>query len=167
MRLRVWVLAMGLAALACAHESTTAPGRTDDPFAALTRLADDIQEAARFAQQTAPSSVPRGEADGALHVVRLLLRAIDEELAWADTLHPYFVHQDTRFAKLADVTSFRGEDCLHAAKALRGEKRPDAIIFHGNRPQTAIEYVGSGYHRRRLEDFHTNMAKRGLPYILF
>ncbi len=33
--------------------------------------------------------------------MRLLRRAIDEELVWADTDHPYFQAQDERYAKLA------------------------------------------------------------------
>ncbi len=89
----VWLL------LGCADAPQTAA--TDrDPYAALEALADRIKEGAQLAREAPPSQLPGGRADGAIHLVRQLLRAIDEELAWADTEHPYFVHQDTRFAKL-------------------------------------------------------------------
>jgi hypothetical protein len=100
MRRSIRALALSVLALGCAHEPAGPPPR-DDPYAALSALAQRIQDGARFAREAGPSRVPGGEADGAIHVVRQLLRAIDEELAWADTQHPYFVHQDTRFAKLA------------------------------------------------------------------
>jgi hypothetical protein len=100
MRRSIRALALSLLVQGCAHEPPAAPP-SDDPYAALSALADQIQEGVRLAREAGPSRVPGGEADGAIHVVRQLLRAIDEELAWADTEHPYFVHQDTRFAKLA------------------------------------------------------------------
>lgn len=72
-----------------------------DPFAALVRLADELKASARIARDAEASKVPYGRGEGALHVLRLLRRAIDEELAWADTDHPYFQAQDERYAKLA------------------------------------------------------------------
>ncbi len=72
-----------------------------DPFAALDRLADQLKATTEVARRAAPSKLPFGRGEGALHVLRLMRRAIDEELAWADTQHPYFQVQDERFAKLA------------------------------------------------------------------
>lgn len=72
-----------------------------DPFDSLHRLSGAIAESAEIARGDAASAVPNGGAEGALHVLRLLRRAIDEEIAWADTAHPFFQVQDERFAKLA------------------------------------------------------------------
>lgn len=79
-----------------------APGRAvDDPFAALERLGSELARASRIARDAEASAVPYGGGEGALHVLRLLRRAIDEEIAWADTEHPFFQAQDERYAKLA------------------------------------------------------------------
>jgi len=143
------VLALGILTLGCAH--TLAPERKDDPFAALVRLADDIKEAAHFAKQAAPSAVPRGEAEGALQVIRQLLRAIDEELAWADTLHPYFVHQDTRFAKLALgnpdnlYTSVRVDDTAsYRITGVRGSTADFAIQTYQGYPGVGRPFAAVG-----------------------
>jgi len=73
----------------------------DDPYDALEILAAEIVASARLARENRASDVPLGKGEGALHVLRLLRRAIDEELAWADTDHPFFQAQDERYAKLA------------------------------------------------------------------
>ncbi|HPG24239.1 MAG: hypothetical protein H6748_16565 [Spirochaetaceae bacterium] len=78
-----------------------AQARTDDPYLALERLADRLKETAAIAREAQPSRAPFGRGEGALHVLRLLRRAVDEELAWADTRHPWLQVQDERFAKLA------------------------------------------------------------------
>lgn len=72
-----------------------------DPYAALSRLADQIRDSGSVARANPASDVEFGRGEGALHVLRLLRRAIDEEIAWADTDHPYFQAQDERYAKLA------------------------------------------------------------------
>lgn len=77
-----------------------APG-ANDPFDAVDRLAERLKESAQIAREARPAGMPRGRAEGALHVLRQLLRAMDEELAWANTDQPYFDDADTRFAKLA------------------------------------------------------------------
>ncbi len=84
--------------LSCQSTPVLDPG---DPFDALHRLSDAIAESAEIARSDAASAVPNGGAEGALHVLRLLRRAVDEEIAWADTAHPFFQVQDERFAKLA------------------------------------------------------------------
>lgn len=81
--------------------SSPAPPAPGDPYAALERLADQIRASARVARENPASELPFGQGEGALHVLRLLRRAIDEELAWADTDHPFFQAQDERYAKLA------------------------------------------------------------------
>lgn len=78
-----------------------APASAGDPFAALDRFAETLRQVGATAREAGPSRVPFGRSEGALHVLRLMRRAIDEELAWADTRHPYFQAQDERFAKLA------------------------------------------------------------------
>ena len=87
--------------MGCAHPAPVPASDPDDPYAALERLSTEIDRSVAWARAAAPSRVPRGDAAGALNILRLLLRSIDEEIAWADTERPYFVHQDTRFAKLA------------------------------------------------------------------
>ena len=72
-----------------------------DPFVALHRLSRQVSEMAELASVDDASQVPNGRGEGALHVLRLLRRAIDEEIAWANTDHPYFQAQDERYAKLA------------------------------------------------------------------
>ena len=47
----------------CAHPAVPAP-QTDDPYAAIEALADEIKAGARFAREAAPSKVQGGEADG-------------------------------------------------------------------------------------------------------
>ena len=87
--------------MGCAHPAPVPASDPDDPYAALERLSREIDRSVAWARAASPSRVPRGDAAGALNILRLLLRSIDEEIAWADTERPYFVHQDTRFAKLA------------------------------------------------------------------
>ena len=72
-----------------------------DPFDGLRRLADQLEASAEIAQTASASSVPFGQGEGALHVLRLMRRAIDEEIAWANTDQPFFQAQDERYAKLA------------------------------------------------------------------
>jgi len=86
--------------LAC-QSPPPAASDPDDPFDALRALARTIVESAEIARADEAASVPNGRGEGALHVLRLLRRAVDEELAWADTAHPFFQVQDERFAKLA------------------------------------------------------------------
>jgi hypothetical protein len=87
--------------VSCVSTDRSSEGEGADPYRALERLASQLAETARIAEEAEPSSVPYGRAEGALHVLRLMRRAIDEELAWADTLHPYFQIQDERYARLA------------------------------------------------------------------
>ena len=92
-----------LVCLACASSTSPDPRSANplDPFDALVSLADQLKASAETARDSDASSVPFGRGEGALHVLRLMRRAIDEELAWADTEHPYFKAQDERYAKLA------------------------------------------------------------------
>ena len=94
-----WIGIVSAAALSC---QTPSPSQAPaDPFDALHRLSEAIAASAEVARTDEASTVPNGRAEGALHVLRLLRRAIDEEIAWADTAHPFFQAQDERFAKLA------------------------------------------------------------------
>lgn len=99
-RQRVVCVLLGLSAL-LACRSTPPTLEEGDPFDALHRLSDAIAASAEVARVDEASAVPYGAGEGALHVLRLLRRAIDEEIAWADTRHPFFQVQDERFAKLA------------------------------------------------------------------
>ena len=81
-------------------QSVEAPN-AGDPFAALHGLSQQISAMAELARVDSASQVPGGQGEGALHVLRLLRRAIDEEIAWANTDYPYFQAQDERYAKLA------------------------------------------------------------------
>lgn len=93
-----WIALAFAAVFACQSPPVRDP---EDPFDALHGLAEAIEESAEVARADAASAVPNGAAEGALHVLRLLRRAVDEEIAWADTAHPFFQTQDERFAKLA------------------------------------------------------------------
>ena len=95
---RSWIGLLTIVLVACQSSPARDPA---DPFDSLHRLAAEIAESAEIARVDEASSVPNGGAEGALHVLRLLRRAIDEEIAWADTAHPFFQAQDERFAKLA------------------------------------------------------------------
>lgn len=101
-----------------------------DPYQSVDRLAEAIEQAAAIAREAAPSRAPNGRGEGALHVVRLLLRAIDEELAWADTDFPYFQAQDERFAKLA----LGNPDNLYLVSRVDDDAR---YRIHGRRGTTA------------------------------
>lgn len=90
----IWLLAIPTLAQPAAPNAA-------DPLDAVDKLAERLKEAAQIAREARPAGMPRGPAEGALHVLRQLLRAMDEELAWADTTQPYFDDADTRFAKLA------------------------------------------------------------------
>ena len=92
------ILACDASRVVSADARATSP---EDPYAALEVLAAEIVASARLAREHPASKVPLGKGEGALHVLRLLRRAIDEELAWADTAHPFFQAQDERYAKLA------------------------------------------------------------------
>ncbi|MGY8737324.1 MAG: hypothetical protein ACKVIW_07385, partial [bacterium] len=81
-------------------QSVEAPN-AGDPFAALHGLSQQVSAMAELARVDSASQVPGGQGEGALHVLRLLRRAIDEEIAWANTDYPYFQAQDERYAKLA------------------------------------------------------------------
>jgi len=88
----------------CSSRSEPIPAtiaEASDPYAALDRLAEELKASTEIARQAEASKVPFGRGEGALHVLRLLRRAIDEELVWADTDHPYLQAQDERYAKLA------------------------------------------------------------------
>jgi hypothetical protein len=90
---------------ACSQHEPGAPSarRADpnDPYVALRGLGDGLARMADRAEADPASQVPNGRGEGALHVLRLMRRAIDEEIAWADTAHPFFQAQDERYAKLA------------------------------------------------------------------
>ncbi len=96
-------LALCLTAIACSTTpAVELPDEgTADPFVALTRLAEQLTVSAGVASGADAAAVPFGRGEGALHVLRLMRRAIDEEIAWANTQHPYFQTQDERYAKLA------------------------------------------------------------------
>jgi len=101
---RLLALATSLLLWACLSPTEPVPVTSrdaEDPYAALERLAVQLAESVDTARSAEASRVPFGRGEGALHVLRLLRRAIDEELAWADTDHPYFQAQDERYAKLA------------------------------------------------------------------
>ncbi len=96
------ILLLATAACASSPESgRPSDPETSNPYAALSRLAQTIDDSRAVAEAADASKVPLGRSEGALHVLRLLRRAIDEEIAWADTEFPYFQAQDERYAKLA------------------------------------------------------------------
>ncbi len=88
---------------ACRAPEPPTAGASDpgDPYAALRGLGASLARMADLAEADPASDVPHGRGEGALHVLRLMRRAIDEEIAWADTAHPFFQAQDERYAKLA------------------------------------------------------------------
>ena len=96
-------------AFACAKSESAEPlgsargvaGSATDPFAAIDGLSTTLARMAALARDQSAARVPYGRGEGALHVLRLMRRAIDEEIAWAGTDHPYFQVQDERYAKLA------------------------------------------------------------------
>ena len=96
--LLVCVVATGCAAPAVDEVRASSP---EDPFASVAELAAALTRMAELARGHSASDVPYGRGEGALHVLRLMRRAIDEEIAWADTDHPWFQVQDERYAKLA------------------------------------------------------------------
>ena len=63
--------------LAC-QSPPPAASDPDDPFDALRALARTIVESAEIARADEAASVPNGRGEGALHVLRLLRRAVDE-----------------------------------------------------------------------------------------
>ncbi|MCB0057793.1 MAG: DUF1214 domain-containing protein [Caldilineaceae bacterium] len=73
---------------------------TDDPYAALDRFAAQLQATTEVARRSSASQVPFGRGNGATGILRLLRRALDEELAAADTRHPFFQIQDAWYARL-------------------------------------------------------------------
>jgi len=87
--------------LGCASPGKGDASALDDPFVAVAELSATLTRMAEIARDHSASTVPYGRGEGALHVLRLMRRAIDEEIAWADTAHPYFQVQDERYAKLA------------------------------------------------------------------
>jgi hypothetical protein len=125
-----------------------------DPYAALDRLADQLKASAEVAREAGASNVPFGRGEGALHVMRLLRRAIDEELVWADTDHPYFQAQDERYAKLAlgnpdnlYLVTRVEDDALYRISGRRGTTADFNIqIYQGypgiHRPMTAKGALG-------------------------
>jgi len=125
-----------------------------DPFAALDRLADQLKASGEVARHAEASGVPFGRGEGALHVLRLLRRAIDEELAWADTDHPYLQAQDERYAKLAlgnpdnlYLVARVEEDAVYRITGRRGTTADFTIqLYQGypgiHRPMTARGALG-------------------------
>ncbi|MBJ18227.1 MAG: hypothetical protein GY910_04995 [bacterium] len=118
-----------------------APPAAADPYQALERLAGELEAAVDIAREEEASSVPFGRGEGALHILRLLRRAIDEELAWADTEHPYFQAQDERYAKVAlgnpdnlYLVSRVEDDAVYRIKGRRGTTADFSIQLYQGYP---------------------------------
>ena len=113
-----------------------------DPYAALDRFAEQLKATTEVARNAAASELPFGRGEGALHVLRLMRRAIDEELAWADTQHPYLQVQDERFAKLAlgnpdnlYLVTRVDDDAIYRITGRRGTTADFTIqVYQGNQP---------------------------------
>lgn len=157
------VISLGLMLGACRVDSEparvaapSAAADLADPYAALERLALQLDEAADTARAAEASAVPFGRGEGALHVLRLLRRAIDEELAWADTDHPYFQTQDERYAKLAlgnpdnlYLVARVEDDAIYRIRGRRGTTSDFTIqLYQGypgiHRPMQARGALGLG-----------------------